>query len=668
MTSSRHERAEFASATGGVEGEFRSQEDEGSPVKTICLNMIVKDEAPVIERCLFALKPHIDFWVIVDTGSTDGTQDLIRRYLADIPGELHERPWVDFGHNRTEAIRLARGKADYILIMDADNILRTPPDWRWPELSADGYELNLLSAGVQYRQRLLVSDRLPWHWVGVVHEYLTSSSPHQTEILQGPWVDRRHEGARSRDPQTFRKDAALLEQAMQSEPNNERYAFYLAQSWRDAREPLKAREAYRHRAAMGGWEEEVWYSLYEVARLTQQLGGSDAEIRNAYLEAYQYRRTRTEPLVALSRREADRGQWALSRMFAREAMGIPLPSDRLFLDPSIYRWQAIDAAAIAAYWCGDPVDSFSLCQRLLDEDRLPEDQRPRVETNRDYAAGVVAERTAFYPEALVSRLASADRLQPRGAGVTLTVTSCKRLDLFERTINSFLNCCNDIERIERFVCIDDNSSPEDRQRMQARYPFFEFILKGPEEKGHARSMNRLLETVRTPYWLHLEDDWHYIVATDYVSRAIGILEQEPTLAQVVFNRNYAELLEHRALVGGMVRRHPERAFRYVLHEHTPEGPERDAFFARHPVGSRSNTWWPHFSLQPSLMDVARIRSVGSFDEKGGSFEQEFARRFLRAGWRTAFFDNVVCFHIGRLISERGSGKKNAYELNETTQF
>ena len=636
-------------------------------MSTICLNMIVKDEAPVIERCLAAMKPYIDHWVIVDTGSTDGTQDLIRRFLEDVPGELHERPWVNFGHNRTEAMELARGKCDYILVMDADNIFQAPPDWHWPALSADGYELNLSSSGLQYHQRLLVADRLPWRWVGVVHEYLTSAMPHQTEVLQGPWVDRRHEGARSRDPQTFRKDAALLEQGLRDEPTNERYVFYLGQSWRDAREPSKARDAYRRRAAMGGWDEEVWYSLYEIARLTQQLGGSDAEIRGAYLEAYQYRPTRAETLVALARREADRKQWALSRMFAREAMGIPLPSDRLFVDPSIYRWQALDAAAIAAFWCGDPVDSFKLCQRLLDEDRLPEEQRPRLETNRDYAAGAMAERTAIYPDALVKQLSSPDRPRREAAGVTLTVTSCKRLELFETTINSFLNCCTDIGRVSRFVCIDDNSSAEDRQRMGARYPFFEFILKSPEEKGHARSMNRLLETIRTPYWLHLEDDWHFIVTTDYVSRAVDVLKAEPTLAQVVFNRNYAELLKGRALVGGTVRRHQDRGFRYVLHEYTPEGAERDAFFSRHPAGSRSNTWWPHFSLQPSLIDVGRLRSVGSFTE-AGPFEQEFARRFMQAGWRTAFFDSVVCFHIGRLIAERGSGKKNAYELNETTQF
>ena len=81
----------------------------------ICLNMIVKNEAAVIERCLASVRAHIDHWVIVDTGSTDGTQALVRDALKDVPGTLFERPWVHFGHNRSEALALAQSHGDYLL-------------------------------------------------------------------------------------------------------------------------------------------------------------------------------------------------------------------------------------------------------------------------------------------------------------------------------------------------------------------------------------------------------------------------------------------------------------------------------------------------------------------------------------------------------------------------
>lgn len=49
-----------------------------------------------------------------------------------------------------------------------------------------------------------------------------------------------------------------------------RYLFYLAQSWRDAGEPDKAIAAYIRRAAMGGWEEEVFYARYQVGLSAEQ--------------------------------------------------------------------------------------------------------------------------------------------------------------------------------------------------------------------------------------------------------------------------------------------------------------------------------------------------------------------------------------------------------------
>ena len=86
----------------------------------ISLVMIVKDEAKFIERCLASVKPLISRWLIVDTGSTDGTQALIKKTMKKIPGELLEREWVDFGTNRTEALELARGTAEWTLELDAD--------------------------------------------------------------------------------------------------------------------------------------------------------------------------------------------------------------------------------------------------------------------------------------------------------------------------------------------------------------------------------------------------------------------------------------------------------------------------------------------------------------------------------------------------------------------
>jgi len=91
---------------------------EEAKKKTICLNMIVKNESKVITRCLESIKPILDYWVILDTGSTDGTQQIIKNFMKDIPGELHEDAFVNFEYSRNKALDFAKGKADYVLFID----------------------------------------------------------------------------------------------------------------------------------------------------------------------------------------------------------------------------------------------------------------------------------------------------------------------------------------------------------------------------------------------------------------------------------------------------------------------------------------------------------------------------------------------------------------------
>ena len=138
---------------------------------TICLNMIVRNEAHIVTEVLDAVAPHISFWVIVDTGSDDGTQDLIRTHMRSlgIPGELHERPWRNFGHNRTEALTLAQGHADYIWVMDADDTIVGTPDFTG--LTADIYLLPIANDDTTFQRAQLFRDAVGVRWVGVTHEY-----------------------------------------------------------------------------------------------------------------------------------------------------------------------------------------------------------------------------------------------------------------------------------------------------------------------------------------------------------------------------------------------------------------------------------------------------------------------------------------------------------------
>ncbi|MFS4516519.1 glycosyltransferase, partial [Delftia tsuruhatensis] len=235
----------------------------------ICLNMIVKNEAPVIARCLASVKPWVDHWVIVDTGSSDGTQDLVRQCMEGVPGSLHERPWVDFAHNRNEALELARPHGDYLLFIDADEQLRVPEGFAWPALEADGCMLSCHMAGTEYQRNALIATRVDWRWEGVLHEYLTAPAHQAWQMLAGPYIDVSHDGARARDPQTYLRDIAVLEKAVREQPGNTRNVFYLAQSHRDAGQIESSLQWYRQRAAMGGWAEEQWFALFQIGVLLE---------------------------------------------------------------------------------------------------------------------------------------------------------------------------------------------------------------------------------------------------------------------------------------------------------------------------------------------------------------------------------------------------------------
>ena len=244
--------------------------------------------------------------------------------------------------------------------------------------------------------------------------------------------------------------------------------------------------------------------------------------------------------------------------------------------------------------------------------------------------------------------------------VTLSITTCKRLHLFRRTVRSLLRHCSDLLRVSEFICVDDNSSESDRRAMMDEFPFFTFIWKTRAEKGHARSMNIILERVQTPFLFHLEDDWEFLKTRPYIAETLSVLDSDETLGQCLVNVNYAELPTDQ-LLGGDPKTLPD-GLRYRIHVHIPE---KEIFKNRFGTGPNSG-YWPHYSLRPGMNRVCTLRKVGQYTETKPHFEMQFAYRYAKAGFRTAFLDDICSKHIGPLTSELN--KVNAYQLNDEHQF
>lgn len=356
--------------------------------QTICLNMIVKNEASVIRRCLETVKPFIDSWVVVDTGSTDGTQSIIQDYLNDLPGTLHEQPWQNFADNRSGALRLARGNSDYILIIDADDTLEVISGSVIQALTADSYTIDIQDPPTLYRRTQLVRGSLPWRYDGVLHEYLTCDEAGPAEHLAGVIMHRHHDGARRKDPQTYRRDVEVLKTALATETRpflRARYTFYLAQSYRDCGEPGKALEHDLARAEMGLWQEEVFISLYRAAQAMEQLGYADQQVVDAYLRASAAQPARAEALHAASRFCRIKQRYEEGYQLARRGLDIAVPSEGLFVEPWIYEFGLLDEMAVNAYWSGHSRESLDANIKILATGKLTGPELQRVITNTQFA-------------------------------------------------------------------------------------------------------------------------------------------------------------------------------------------------------------------------------------------------------------------------------------------
>ncbi|MEU8463139.1 glycosyltransferase [Streptomyces sp. NPDC029003] len=349
---------------------------------TLCLCMIVKNESAVIERCLASVREHIDTWVISDTGSTDGTQQLIRRALDGIPGELHEEPWVDFGHNRSLNIAHARGKADYLLLLDADLVLRA--EGPLPPLVAGSYMLRH-EGDTEYRIKRLVSGALPWRYEGVTHEYITCDTAEPVAHLDALVIEDHGDGGSKHDK--FERDARLLGAELERDPDNGRTVFYLAQTLRDMGRRAEAIRLYERRGAMGGWPEEVYQSLLQAGVLHGD-SGDPADwpaAMDALDRASEARPQRLEARYELVSRLRLLGRHRTAHTLVEPCLDRPAPDDVLFVQPWVYRWGLLFEYSITAYWVGDPAASLRACDRLLALPDLPAPYRRQTLLNRGYA-------------------------------------------------------------------------------------------------------------------------------------------------------------------------------------------------------------------------------------------------------------------------------------------
>lgn len=366
-----------------ISGSYVESADNKSKTPRVCLNMIVKNEKNVIETCLASVRPLIDYWVIVDTGSMDGTQDIIKKLMEGIPGELHERPWVNFSHNRNEALELAKDKADYLLLIDADEYFKYDSGFSFQNLELDSYFFTLRQVGVVDCLRpSLIHTKLPWKWTGVIHETLNMDIAKNSALISGIFTiaEANPQSGRSKDSQQYLKDATVLENALKKDPKNSRYVFYLAQSYMAAHNLELALKNYEKRALMpSDDEQETFHAIYNVGQVKEKMGDYQGAL-DSFFKAYAFRPSRAETLFRAAVVNRMIGQVEKGYILAKQALTIPRPLDYC-VEPATYDYAILIEFANCALLTGRWQEGLDASNKLLANPHLPSEIRPHVIKN-----------------------------------------------------------------------------------------------------------------------------------------------------------------------------------------------------------------------------------------------------------------------------------------------
>lgn len=325
----------------------------------LCLNMIVKNESKIITRLFDSVVNIIDSYCICDTGSTDNTVDIIREYMskAGKKGEVYIEPFQNFGYNRTHALERAAQWAEYALLLDADMVLTIHYGFNTSLLTGVAYNILQKNSDIEYYNTRIVKTGVGVKCVGPTHEYYDIPGGHSSVSIKSLSINDIGDGGAKGDK--FQRDVRLLTAALEKEPKNERYMFYLANSYRDLGNKQEAIVWYKKRVDAGGWVEEVFYAAYELGKQYAAIN----DMPNAiywWLEAYNRHPVRAESLYEIVKHYREIGKNHAAQIVCDAARKIPYPkNDVLFIKHAVYDHLLDYEHSILAYYTKAKIDHYA---------------------------------------------------------------------------------------------------------------------------------------------------------------------------------------------------------------------------------------------------------------------------------------------------------------------
>jgi len=362
----------------------------------LALNFICKDESPVIENMLESAKGIVDLIVVNDTGSTDGTQQIIKNFgeKYGIPTYVFERPFDDFENSRNHAMQKLRDvvaelnwNADQVhgFWFDCDETLVIDSKFNKSQFTKDLYMINTYIGQMKYTRNTFFKVSKPFRWYGPVHEFIVCDDQNITSgLAENIHVDVKMTGNSwlGDIAEKYASHAYKLEAYINKNRQDPRWIFYTAQSWHDAASIKDNKEEneerlrrslkyYRERVSRtDGYAEEIYYAQYRIGTIMRIIEEPWHLTHMELLKAYQIDPLRGESIKVIIDHYLQMGDWNMAYLYSKFAKTTfhgknPYPTRLLFVDEATYVWKFAEAHAAASFYTGRMDEAKQTYQEIV---------------------------------------------------------------------------------------------------------------------------------------------------------------------------------------------------------------------------------------------------------------------------------------------------------------